>query len=91
MERGERALRTRIIGLLAATAVLAGLGATLSAEAPANYVAAKPCSSGWTHAVIEGEHKCLQVGKPVSTRQTASITTTASIVIGMTQAWANTA
>jgi len=32
-------------------------------EAPSVALAAKPCSSGWTHAVIGGEHKCLRRGQ----------------------------
>jgi hypothetical protein len=47
--------------------VLAALGAvSATPAAPIStrpVAAAKPCSSGWTHAVIGGEHKCLRAGQ----------------------------
>ena len=59
-------MKKRLIGLALAGAV-AGLPAAAPAGAPAAEpvvaVAAKACSSGWTHAVINGSHKCLRRGQ----------------------------
>jgi hypothetical protein len=53
--------------LLAALFVGASLAAAAPAAAPAHApieaVAAKSCSSGWKHAVINGSHKCLRRGQ----------------------------
>jgi len=48
--------------------VLAGFvaGGTASAAAPTTIpplAVAKTCSSGWKHAIIAGEHKCLRAGQ----------------------------
>jgi hypothetical protein len=60
-------MKKRLIGLALAGAV-AGLPAAAAPAAtqPAGPVlaqAAKTCSSGWTHAVIAGRHKCLRRGQ----------------------------
>ena len=59
-------MKKRLIGLALAGAV-AGLPAAAPAGAssaePVVAVAAKACSSGWTHAVINGSHKCLRRGQ----------------------------
>jgi hypothetical protein len=52
--------------LAAAFATLALVGAGVSAGFPGvgvHTASAKPCSSGWKHAVIGGEHKCLRRGQ----------------------------
>jgi hypothetical protein len=48
-----------------AAAALAGLPAAATPDAHARpaAVAAKPCSAGYTHAVIDGAHKCLRRGQ----------------------------
>jgi hypothetical protein len=61
-------MRRRFVAILAALAVSAAVPAAQpwAAEpltAPAIAVAAKPCSAGYTHAVIGGEHKCLRRGQ----------------------------
>jgi hypothetical protein len=60
-------MRARIATTLAAFALVAGAPAAQSAaqlaHAPQFALAAKPCSSGWTHAVIGGVHKCLRRGQ----------------------------
>ena len=44
--------------------VAAGVGSVSAPAAPVvPLAAAKPCSSGWTHGVIGGEHKCLRAGQ----------------------------
>lgn len=56
----------RYLAVLAAAAV-AALSATVATPAApvavAPVAATKPCSAGWTHAVIGGEHKCLRAGQ----------------------------
>jgi hypothetical protein len=55
--------RTITAALLSLTLVGAGAAPALS-QAPARIaVVAKPCSSGYKHAVIGGEHKCLRRGQ----------------------------
>lgn len=46
---------------LAFAAATAGSMAGTPAVSPA--MVAKSCSSGWTHAIIGGEHKCLRAGQ----------------------------
>jgi hypothetical protein len=49
-----------------AAAALAGLPAATAPDAharPVAVAAAKPCSAGYTHAIISGEHKCLRRGQ----------------------------
>ena len=56
-------MRRRVVGLLAALSLLAVVPA---AEAPAQsgpVVAAKSCSSGYTHARMPNGHKCLRRGQ----------------------------
>ncbi len=55
----------RRLALLAAVFATAIAGTTAAAPAApvAPAVAAKSCNSGWTHAVIGGEHKCLRAGQ----------------------------
>ena len=59
-------MRRRLAGLVVAVAFVGGAPATGSVAAahsgPAAS-AAKSCSSGWTHGVIGGEHKCLRRGQ----------------------------
>lgn len=55
-------MKRRLVGLLVAGAV-AGLPAAAPARAPLTAFAAKSCSSGYTHAVINGAHKCLRRGQ----------------------------
>jgi hypothetical protein len=61
-------MKKRLIGLALAGAVagLPGAAPATAASAtaePVLAVAAKACSSGWTHAVINGSHKCLRRGQ----------------------------
>jgi hypothetical protein len=61
-------MRPRIVAAITALALLGAAPAALPAvqHAPAQSavaVAAKPCSKGYTHAVIGGEHKCLRRGQ----------------------------
>ncbi len=56
-------MKRRLTGLAVAAALL-GAGAPAAVPvAPAASVVAKPCSSGWTHGVINGSHKCLRRGQ----------------------------
>ena len=60
--------RARIVALLAALTLAAAAPAAQpwaapSAKTPAVAVIAKPCSSGYKHAIIGGEHKCLRRGQ----------------------------
>lgn len=58
-------MKRRLIGLLIAGSVV-GAPIAAPAIAPAKApvaVAAKSCSSGYTHAVILGSHKCLRRGQ----------------------------
>jgi hypothetical protein len=59
-------MRSRIALLLVAASTAFGAAAVAPATeslALTPVAAAKPCSSGWTHAVIGGEHKCLRAGQ----------------------------
>jgi hypothetical protein len=49
----------RILALAATIAAFASVG---GAATPIT-ATAKSCSSGWTHAVINGSHKCLRRGQ----------------------------
>ena len=59
--------RTRAVGLLAALALIAaapasgGTGSQSAGDAP--IVVAKSCGSGYKHAIIGGQHKCLRRGQ----------------------------
>ena len=55
-------MRRILVAALAAASLAAGAPAA-SAHAPVEAVAAESCSSGWTHAVINGSHKCLRRGQ----------------------------
>ena len=57
-----RAMRRLLVAALAAASLAAGTPAA-SAHAPIEATAAKSCSSGWKHAVINGSHKCLRRGQ----------------------------
>jgi hypothetical protein len=62
-------MRRRLIGLLAALALLAAVPAAPAVASPAApVVAAKSCSSGYTHARTPGGHKCLRAGQYCSHR-----------------------
>jgi hypothetical protein len=59
-------MRKRLLGIAAAAlvaAVPAAAPAVAPAKAPLTAVASKSCSSGYTHAVIRGAHKCLRRGQ----------------------------
>lgn len=64
-------MRRRTVGLLAALALVAAApAASAPAHATAPVVAAKSCSSGYTHAVVPGgAHKCLRAGQFCSHRR----------------------
>jgi hypothetical protein len=55
----------RLLAILLVTAVagIGGLHASAPAASAAPATAAHACSSGWTHAVIAGAHKCLRAGQ----------------------------
>jgi len=54
----------RRVAVLACTALLAATGATASATpAGPQVLPAKTCSSGYTHAVINHQQKCLRRGE----------------------------
>jgi hypothetical protein len=59
-------MKIRVAGIVAALALAAGAPAG-SLAAPVHggpqAVAAKPCSSGYTHAVLPTGHKCLRRGQ----------------------------
>ena len=59
-------MKQRLAILLAVLAATFG-GATVAPAAEplgiAPAASAKPCGSGWRHAVIGGRHKCLRVGQ----------------------------
>jgi hypothetical protein len=63
---GRIIMRRRIAALIAAAAFV-GLPASQSSAEPASVTAksaaAKPCSTGYTHGVINGSHKCLRRGQ----------------------------
>jgi hypothetical protein len=59
-------MKGRIALLLVAASTAFGAAAVAPAAesfALTPVASAKPCSSGWTHAVIGGEHKCLRAGQ----------------------------
>jgi hypothetical protein len=58
-------MRRRLAVLFAAAALVAwpATQAPARSGSPAVAAAAKPCSSGWAHAVIGGAHKCLRRGQ----------------------------
>lgn len=60
-------MRRKMIGLLAAAALVGGVPAgpavAHSRSADAAVIAAKSCSSGYRHAIIGGAHKCLRRGQ----------------------------
>ncbi len=59
-------MRKRIAGLAAAAALIVGVpisAAPAHSGGDAAVVAAKSCSSGWKHAVVGGQHKCLRRGQ----------------------------
>ena len=62
-----RSLKLRVAGVVAALALAAAAPAGSLATpvgAGPQAVAAKPCSSGYTHAVMpDGAHKCLRAGQ----------------------------
>jgi hypothetical protein len=66
-------LNRRIAGALAALALVAAAPAataTASGSHSSPVVAAKPCSSGYVHAVVPGgAHKCLRAGEFCSHRR----------------------
>ncbi len=56
----------RRLAVLALTLAALVAGNTASSAAPATtqpLVLTKTCSSGWKHAIIGGEHKCLRAGQ----------------------------
>ena len=53
--------RLALLTVVVATAVAGATAAPAAPVAPA--AAAKACSSGWSHAVIGGAHKCLRAGQ----------------------------
>lgn len=58
-------MNRRHLALLLVAGVLAGLPATAPARGTDSpqAISAKSCSSGWKHAVIGGQHKCLRRGQ----------------------------
>ena len=61
-----RTIKGRRAGLVVAAALFAAVpAANVQASSPATpqAVAAKPCSSGWTHAALPWGHKCLRGGQ----------------------------
>lgn len=57
-------MRRKFVAALAAITLAGAAAAPAIAPAQAaQAVMAKPCSSGWKHAVIGGEHKCLRRGQ----------------------------
>ena len=59
-----RSARTRIATLVAALSLAGAAPVAASAShEETRAVAAKSCSSGYTHAVISGSHKCLRRGQ----------------------------
>ncbi len=63
--RRRGAIALAVLSLIAAGPVAAGPAASLHADPGSPLaVAAKPCSSGYTHAVMpDGAHKCLRAGQ----------------------------
>jgi hypothetical protein len=57
-------MRRKFVAALAAITLAGAAAAPAIAPSHAGQaVMAKPCSSGWKHAVIGGEHKCLRRGQ----------------------------
>ena len=56
-------MRRRIAAVVAALALAGIASAPEAAPAAPAATSAKPCSSGWKHAVIGGSHKCLRRGQ----------------------------
>jgi hypothetical protein len=56
-------MRRLLTAAVIAASIAAGTPATAPARSPSEAVAAKSCSSGYTHAVINGSHKCLRRGQ----------------------------
>jgi hypothetical protein len=59
-------VKRRLAFFLAVVSLAFGGAAVAPATAPVSFTpaaAAKPCSSGWRHAIIGGEHKCLRRGQ----------------------------
>jgi hypothetical protein len=67
MKQGR--IRHALAALVAATAI-AGAAPAIAADHPAAPIAtaSKSCSSGFTHAVINGAQKCLRRGEFCSSR-----------------------
>lgn len=55
--------RTLLAGLVALAFAATGAAPAISNAPTHNNAMAKPCSSGWKHAVIGGTHKCLRRGQ----------------------------
>jgi ABC-type sugar transport system substrate-binding protein len=54
----------RLAAVVAALGLLGVVPATQATATPEPVAhAAKSCSSGWTHAVVNGAHKCLRRGQ----------------------------
>jgi hypothetical protein len=56
-------MRRLLAALFVGASLAAAAPAAAPAHAPVEATAAKSCSSGWTHAVIDGSHKCLRRGQ----------------------------
>jgi hypothetical protein len=56
-------VRRKIIAALAAVALIGAGAGTGASPLHVSAAAAKPCSSGYKHAVIGGAHKCLRRGQ----------------------------
>lgn len=58
-------MRNRVLALVVVAASALGTPVAASTAAPSqqSVVAAKSCSSGYTHAVIGGKQKCLRAGE----------------------------
>lgn len=59
----EHLLKKFLVAAIAAASLAAAGPATAPAHQPISASASKTCSSGWTHAVIGGSHKCLRRGQ----------------------------
>ena len=56
-------MRRILTAAVVAASLAAAAPATAPAHSPVHAVAAKSCSSGYTHAVINGAEKCLRPGQ----------------------------
>ena len=56
-------MRRILVAALAAAALLGAGSAPALSHSAALPASAKPCSAGYTHAVIGGAHKCLRRGQ----------------------------